>query len=174
MLKFITAFALLFNMSQVFASDLTVHFNSLVKPSALQDEFRLELEINANSTMGEELKKIFSHIDTLEDLSVADVEIEGQDKEALVNAAISKLDLDYDGFFCSAFIGFDDNADYETGKCQEKVRELLRPFFSMKGLYRAKAVHMERNNWGDEISSYLLLEDQKNVYVLFFDIVHEI
>lgn len=174
MLKFFAAFALLLNMSQASASDLTTHFNSLVKPVSLQDEFRLELEINADSTIGEELKKIFANIDALEDLDVSDVEIEGQDKEALINTALSKLDLNYDGFFCSAFIGFDDNTDYETGKCQDKVRELLRPFFNMKGLYRAKAVHMERNNWGDEISSYLLLEDQKNVYVLFFDIVHEI
>lgn len=155
------------------ASELRTHFDSLVIDRNDQDEFSLELKIKADSTVAQELKNIMHSLDLLEDLNVSDLPVESS-ADALVEAAMEQLDLGVDGFFCYAFKGFDANVDYETGKCQEQVRTLLRPFLAQKGIYRLKTVFIERNNYGDEISSYLLIETQKEVQVIYFDIVHEI
>lgn len=155
------------------ATELRTHFDSLVIDRNAQDEFSLELKINADSTLALELKKIMNRLDELEDLNVADLPV-STSVDSLIEAAMEQLDLGQDGFFCYAFQGFDANDDYETGKCQQQVRALLRPFLAQKGIYRLKTVLIERNNYGDEISSYLLIETQKEVQVIYFDIVHEI
>ncbi len=163
------------SLSCAYASDLQTHFDSLVKPSADQGEFTLNLSISKSATTASALKEILSDLEYMEDINIESIEVEYmKDPAAKVEEAISKLGLGLDGFFCSAFKDFNDSDDYETGKCGELVRSLLLPFFNTKGLFRAKTIYVEGNNWGDLIYSHLILETQEETIVLDFDIVHEI
>lgn len=162
-------------LSSAYAADLQSHFDSLVKPSADQGEFSLKLSISKTQTTADALKEILSDLQTMEDITIETIEVEyAKDPAKKVEEAISKLGLTYDGFFCSAYKDFDDNRDYETGKCSEITRKLLLPFFSAKGLFRAKTLYVEGNNYGDLIYSSLILETQEETIVIDFDIVHEI
>ncbi len=173
MKKLVVALVLCF--SQAFAADLQTHFDSLVKPSADQGEFTLTLSIDRNGSTGETLKEILSNLSHMEDIVISTIDVEyGRSVEANVERAIANLGLAQDGFFCSAFIDFQDDVDFETGKCGELVKALLTPFFATKGLFRAKAIYVEGNYYGDWIYSHLILETQEEVIVLDFDIVHEI
>lgn len=172
MKKLLVIFALC--LSSAYASDLQTHFDSLVRPSADQDEFTLKLSIDKNGSTAQVLKDILSNLYNVEDILISSIEVEHiTDLSATVEKAIKELGLGEDGFYCHAFKGFEDG-DYETGKCAELVRELLTPFFATKGLFRAKTIYVEGNDWGDLIFSHLILETQKEVIVIDFDIVHEI
>lgn len=172
MKKLLVIFALC--LSSAYASDLQTHFDSLVRPSADQDEFTLKLSIDKNGTTAQVLKDILSNLYNVEDILISSIEVEHiTDLSATVEKAIKELGLGEDGFYCQAFKSFEDG-DYETGKCAKLVRELLTPFFTTKGLFRAKTIYVEGNDWGDLIFSHLILETQKEVIVIDFDIVHEI